>query len=274
VRLDADGSEASFKQRDLLELNDGLGAPSTFGSEAGLAAAAAARAAAREASGDFSDVDDDDGAGGTGRRTRARLAASIAAAHAAAQASEMGNSLTMENGDHGEVLNGSEFVDSSVSQAMHSQQLQSRWICCDVCNKWRRVPGNVPLPSDDEEWRCELNTWDLFNRCWVDEEPGALEPTDDEEEDGSSTHDQHSKVAGASAGHGAGLGRRRPADLVRGTELSAVLVAGADAIWALPKGRLVCWIDGRAYAVAHSGENLAQVSFHYDHCACSKCIPL
>lgn len=261
MRFDADGSEASFKQRDLLELNDGLGAPATFGSEAGLAAAAAARAAAREASGDFSD--DDDGIGSTQRRTRARLAAMAVAAQAAAQLSMMETGLPRKDINGEDIRSASGVIDSCFIQDNLSQQLPSRWICCDVCNKWRRVPGHVPLPSDDEEWRCELNSWDLFNRCWVDEEPGALEPTDDEEEDGSSAPDEQSKGAGASAGHSTGLGRRRPADVVRGAELSAVLTAGAEAVWALPKGRLVCWVESRAYAVAHSGETIAQVRVDY-----------
>jgi hypothetical protein len=262
VRLDVDGSEASFKQRDLLELNDGLGAPLTFGSDAGRQAAAQAQAAARAAEGDRSD--DDDGVGGPRRSSRARHAAT-AAAHAAAQAAaqaalaEKGMSDDDDDDDDGDGGGGSSGSEAGGSFGSRAElSLPSGWICCDACNKWRRVPGHVPLPAESDEWRCELNSWDLFNRCWVDEEPGALEPTDDE---GSSDEEgERAEGAGQGAGHSAGLGRRRPADLVRGAELSAVLVAGADAVWALPKGRLVCWVEGRAYAVAHSGETLAQVT--------------
>ena len=51
------------------------------------------------------------------------------------------------------------------------------WICCDKCNRWRRVPKGVPTPSEDEPWDCSMNTWDYrYASCAVEEEPGAHDP--------------------------------------------------------------------------------------------------
>ena len=48
------------------------------------------------------------------------------------------------------------------------------WICCDKCNRWRRVPKGVPTPSEDEPWDCSMNTWDYrYASCAVEEEPEA-----------------------------------------------------------------------------------------------------
>ena len=51
------------------------------------------------------------------------------------------------------------------------------WICCDKCNRWRRVPKGVPTPSEDEPWDCSMNTWDYrYASCAVEEEPEAHDP--------------------------------------------------------------------------------------------------
>lgn len=47
------------------------------------------------------------------------------------------------------------------------------WVQCDLCSKWRRLPENVPAPSDDT-WNCSLNSWDPANaNCSAPEDPEA-----------------------------------------------------------------------------------------------------
>lgn len=30
--------------------------------------------------------------------------------------------------------------------------VEDPWVCCERCNKWRRLPPGTPLPDDDEPW--------------------------------------------------------------------------------------------------------------------------
>lgn len=115
------------------------------------------------------------------------------------------------------------------------EDITSSWICCDKCQKWRRIPDHVPVPDGEVEWTCDMNTWDsVYNQCWVQEEPGAREP--DIHEEG---------------------GTNAMALEVDETELSIVQGLGAETIWALSNGRLLCWVEEKPYAVAHEGESLA-----------------
>jgi hypothetical protein len=50
---------------------------------------------------------------------------------------------------------------------------EAKWVACDLCGRWRRLPSTVNMDSLPEQWFCEMNIWDpLRNSCQADEESG------------------------------------------------------------------------------------------------------
>ena len=39
----------------------------------------------------------------------------------------------------------------------------TRWIGCDACHQWRRLPWNVDAEDLGEHWTCSLRSWDPEN---------------------------------------------------------------------------------------------------------------
>ena len=123
-----------------------------------------------------------------------------------------------------------------------AEDITSSWICCDKCQKWRRIPDNVPVPDGEVEWTCEMNDWDgVYNQCWVQEEPGAREPD---------IHEESSPI--------------NFDDKINEAELSVIEGIGAETIWALSTGRLICWVEEKPYAVAHEGETLNDLATSFN----------
>ena len=250
VRLDSDASESNYKQRELLELDDGFGPPS-FGN------------GAFESGGDA--ASDEDGEADEGRSAEVPRRSSRRAARR----------LSTERGDETSSDEDSLEGQSQGGARGRGSDRAKRWICCDRCNKWRSVPEPEELPPEDEEWSCDKNTWDNFNRCWVAEENGAHEqlPAAESDTDGSVDDGAAALAAlmemNASGGlrsrdfGGGKLWRGHNESLVAAEELAVVtgeLADAAEAVWALPKGRLVVWVENRAYAVAHAGETLKELA--------------
>mmetsp|Transcript_3823 Transcript_3823/g.5945 ORF Transcript_3823/g.5945 Transcript_3823/m.5945 type:complete len:1333 (+) Transcript_3823:77-4075(+) len=49
--------------------------------------------------------------------------------------------------------------------------LPAQWVQCDMCSKWRSLPGDVDLSELPEEWFCSMNKWDTArNSCEKEEE--------------------------------------------------------------------------------------------------------
>lgn len=48
-----------------------------------------------------------------------------------------------------------------------------KWVCCDKCDKWRRVPQDYDLTefqSSKRKWYCSMNPDKKRNRCQVPED--------------------------------------------------------------------------------------------------------
>ena len=49
--------------------------------------------------------------------------------------------------------------------------MEMRWVECDKCLKWRRIPTSVSEKELEGEWSCSMNKWDLKrNSCSAEEE--------------------------------------------------------------------------------------------------------
>lgn len=52
-----------------------------------------------------------------------------------------------------------------------SQTIEMRWVQCDKCLKWRRIPTSVSEKELEGEWTCSMNKWDNDrNSCSAAEE--------------------------------------------------------------------------------------------------------
>eukprot|EP01084_Bolivina_argentea_P173094 299799_1 len=40
-----------------------------------------------------------------------------------------------------------------------AQVVEMRWVQCDKCGKWRRIPTSVPDSEFEGEWTCDKNKW-------------------------------------------------------------------------------------------------------------------
>ena len=46
-----------------------------------------------------------------------------------------------------------------------------KWIECTKCGKWRKVGLNIDVDALPDNWRCDMNNWDLARaKCSVPEE--------------------------------------------------------------------------------------------------------
>ncbi|EEH52680.1 uncharacterized protein MICPUCDRAFT_42869 [Micromonas pusilla CCMP1545] len=55
---------------------------------------------------------------------------------------------------------------SDALRALLSPLTSDQWVQCDSCEIWRRVPKRIAdALGDDEQWFCNLNPYDYFNRC-------------------------------------------------------------------------------------------------------------
>lgn len=46
-----------------------------------------------------------------------------------------------------------------------------KWVQCDKCLKWRRIPASISDRELEGEWECKMNKWDLKrNSCLAEEE--------------------------------------------------------------------------------------------------------
>jgi hypothetical protein len=89
------------------------------------------------------------------------------------------NDVPAPSGGSSNVLGNSQMPtaagDITVGQIARTQE----WICCDKCNKWRKVPIEVDFEALQAlgEWYCRYNTWDKrFSKCSAKEE--SAKPVD------------------------------------------------------------------------------------------------
>lgn len=48
---------------------------------------------------------------------------------------------------------------------------EDKFACCDLCEKWRKLPQHVDTATLPEQWNCSMNVWDgLRNTCEAPEE--------------------------------------------------------------------------------------------------------
>ena len=52
------------------------------------------------------------------------------------------------------------------------------WVCCDKCDKWRRLPAGVAAPDESSPWECAMNPDPARNTC----EAEAEEMPDDDDD--------------------------------------------------------------------------------------------
>tara|TARA_B110001452_G_scaffold254477_1_gene246097 strand:- start:2192 stop:2794 length:603 start_codon:yes stop_codon:yes gene_type:complete len=108
------------------------------------------------------------------------------------------------------------------ASAWREWQGETRWVQCERCDKWRRLPPGCAAPEDDEAWWCALNPMSTHNRCEVPEESldegeqhvvgEALGPDDDDDDVDEGEGRDDAATAAAAAGHelsdGEGAGGR------------------------------------------------------------------
>jgi len=254
VRLNDNGSELSFKQKDLLEVDDGPGQKLGFNP----AKSSGSRDAYRKQ-----------------YQSQPNASARISVR---TDENELEVKGTESEGDSG--INHRDLARVGRSGGVAPS---SNWVCCDKCNKWRRIPEAQVPPDEDDEWSCEMNDWDQFNRCWVDEEVGAGEESSSGED--YDTGDEDELNSGSCSSDESGRGRRSDerttsdhqrrgptswkhqkrrrrsnVSKVAADELRVVEQLGAEAVWALPTGRLIAWVEEKPYAVAHKHENIADIA--------------
>jgi len=64
------------------------------------------------------------------------------------------------------------------SVASEMSKVEMRWVQCDLCLKWRRIPSSISEGELTGEWHCSMNKWDLQrNHCAAPEEHYGDEQT-------------------------------------------------------------------------------------------------
>ncbi len=48
--------------------------------------------------------------------------------------------------------------------------VNTKWVQCISCEKWRTAPAHIDVDSLPDNWECGQNTWDQYNNCSVLEE--------------------------------------------------------------------------------------------------------
>ena len=50
-----------------------------------------------------------------------------------------------------------------------SAEYEAKWVMCEACEKWRKLPPGAPAPGADERWTCSMNEDPLRNSCEAEE---------------------------------------------------------------------------------------------------------
>ena len=54
---------------------------------------------------------------------------------------------------------------------------EEKWVACDGCGKWRKLPQHVDVDKLPSEWFCRMNEWDALRKdCSVPEESSEPQP--------------------------------------------------------------------------------------------------
>mmetsp|Transcript_30164 Transcript_30164/g.56068 ORF Transcript_30164/g.56068 Transcript_30164/m.56068 type:complete len:1220 (-) Transcript_30164:228-3887(-) len=53
----------------------------------------------------------------------------------------------------------------------------AHWVACDVCGKWRSLPGDLDISALPEQWFCSMNKWDSAHDDCSKEEEEYVDPT-------------------------------------------------------------------------------------------------
>ncbi|CAM9922175.1 unnamed protein product, partial [Choristocarpus tenellus] len=51
-----------------------------------------------------------------------------------------------------------------------AKKVEQQWVCCDHCEKWRKLGPGVEKDSLPEKWYCSMNTWGPYSSCEFEEE--------------------------------------------------------------------------------------------------------
>ena len=51
--------------------------------------------------------------------------------------------------------------------------VEDKWVQCDSCGKWRKLPQEIDLDTLPEVWTCEMNTYDPERQTCADPEEVA-----------------------------------------------------------------------------------------------------
>jgi len=66
-------------------------------------------------------------------------------------------------------------INSQMSSAMNtnkaSEQQENKWVMCETCQQWRKLPSHVDTSTLPDKWYCSMNKWDpLRQSCSAPEE--------------------------------------------------------------------------------------------------------
>ena len=57
---------------------------------------------------------------------------------------------------------------------------KDEWVCCERCEKWRRLPSRVSASDLPDRWYCDMNDWgDGLDTCEAEEETHPETPPDE-----------------------------------------------------------------------------------------------
>jgi hypothetical protein len=67
-------------------------------------------------------------------------------------------------------------TEVAAAAAATDQPVESKWVQCNKCSKWRSLPGEVNTDALPNEWYCENNAWDAArNSCSAPEETASTQ---------------------------------------------------------------------------------------------------
>lgn len=86
----------------------------------------------------------------------------------------------MQVDDNGGSASASDALVAAPAAAAGPITRAQEWVCCDKCNKWRKVPHDMNIDELESmgKWYCRYNTWDNKNKCSVMEEKMSVLPVD------------------------------------------------------------------------------------------------
>ena len=59
---------------------------------------------------------------------------------------------------------------SATDDAPKDDIARTEWVCCDECNRWRRVLQSEVPADETAKWYCSMSSDPLFNSCDAPEE--------------------------------------------------------------------------------------------------------